>query len=896
MSRRAFAFGLAVLGALGCTSFEVIEANVCGNRVLERDLGEACDTLVDDGFLCRPAGSIAECQYDCTPKADGSLQACPPGYACARDNVCRGETGEYEEPISISSDVTSWLSRTDFDGDGRWDLLSSEPPDQYQQARFRIHYFGIDSQLLETRVFPRVATQPISRDMNGDEQEDLLFSTYRVGMVPGRKDREWLPASFSSYRVPESDIRVLNVREGLVGIGTPLAALAKRDGIDGIYVPKYATARLELLLELPAPVEELVGAPLAANVFEGVDSPCDEVVLAYRGDDHVLVTDVCELEPNPSKPEVMWRAAPTQDVISLPPGVTVDSGPLSADVNGDGHLDVILGGSYDAGTADARHTNFVAYGDGLQVDPIAQPLVLALDPSSLVGNDFSALKIMPLAAGDVSGDGIADFVFPNLVLSSRHRLGSGEATYFVAYENRDLPWTMAEIADLNANGFRDVVAAREGDSGVTFVNCSASYQYVGIGLQTDGPVRAITTGDFDGDLVGDFAYVESGKPTEGTQFLAVGFGNGLGTPSVGRRVASVNDVAQLGSGVDQGFDALFLVQDQKRGGQRVGALTLFEGNPERLPLAPYALVTFSSDSRLDNSAALALVPGSFSKPGGQDVVVFGSVEQEPLGEGGAGGASGGGDAGGAGGAAENGWTQWFVPELASAAEPPIRLEMEVPPGTQPITSDSDTSRLSVSGAALDLDRDGRDEVLWLLPENDQLGCVLLVYDIEYDARAEKGTAHERQDMHFAEPCTAPELRVLPVGNDGQSALAALFGSPAKLRLFWNDGSGQLSVEQSFVVPIPEGEPVRAFALSPDEERLAVLTPRSLWVVRNRTAPSTDPSRMSMTPPLWDRVVRVASANLQNGRGVAVLDPNQDDVPSIAVADDEGIRLFEAKLR
>jgi hypothetical protein len=273
--RRALAWGL-LWSVSGCAEFPVIDADVCGNAVIEQ--GEDCDTFdveLDAGGVakCRPRGVEGACHFDCTAASDGTRAPCPDGMGCASDRLCRAPTGEYEPALQLTPDASSWLSSADFDGDGRMEVISTEPEDQLQQARFRLHYFDPDSRLVETRTFPRFTTRPIAHDVTGDGLADLMFSNQRVGLVPGRKDRSWVPAAFSSYVIPESGLRVVGVHQDAIRGGLPVVALATVGGVAGLYVPNAATARLELRAKLSVSADELAGALLAADVIAGPSSP-----------------------------------------------------------------------------------------------------------------------------------------------------------------------------------------------------------------------------------------------------------------------------------------------------------------------------------------------------------------------------------------------------------------------------------------------------------------------------------------------------------------------------------------------------------------------------------------------------------------------------------------------
>jgi hypothetical protein len=842
MRRRSGVLAAGALCLLGCTSFPNIESNVCGNGVLERERGEACDGHVEKkGEICRPPGAVGECQYDCRIGSDGHLPVCPEGQGCAVDGICRPDTGGYEEPRGLSTEATSWLTTADFDGDHRVDLVSAEPPDQLLEARFRVHYFDPEGRNVETRTFPRVTTRPVVRDVNDDGVDDFVFSNFRVGMLPGRADREWVPATFSSYQVPNSGLRVAGVSDDYVGGAAGLVVLTAFDGQSGIFAPNYLTTRLELRAKLPAPVQELAGSPLATDIVEGVDSPCRELVLAFRGAPSFSVFDLCELTSDPALPEVVWRQTPIERSVTLPPGLTIDAGPISADVDGDGHLDVIVG---------VANQPYVALGDGHGLQPLAAPLDIEVptrNGSTLV--EFT----MPLAAGDVSGDAVADYVLPGYIVVSRPRLSGVGMGYLASFENRGAPWTMAEVADLNGNGLADVIAATQGAPGLSFMNGTGGAYLVGASLPSDGPLRFLATGDFDGDLISDVAYVESGPPTEGSDFLSVAFGTRDTPPLRGKRVAALKNVEQLGTHGELGLETLFVAANEMLDGRPFSTLTMFDGDADRLPFAPYTLVTFLVDGSIQDSAATALVVGSFRSPDSHDLLAVGM--ESPRSD----------------------WTQWLAQDIASGQHPPRLLDGGHPEGILPVKVEGDDVRLAVSGATADLDRDGLDEALWLMPEGAD-SCALLIFGID----VRRGATQQKGVVHFAEPCEDPELASADLDRDGAPDILLLIGeAPRRLQLLWNDGIGRFALENSDAVLTPAAQDVRAFSVFPDLQRIAVVTDGGLHVV----SPSAERQ--------FDRVSDVHELN--DARAVVVFDPNGDQISEIAVADAEGIRLFEARL-
>ena len=110
----------------------------------------------------------------------------------------------------------------------------------------------------------------------------------------------------------------------------------------------------------------------------------------------------------------------------------------------------------------------------------------------------------------LTGDGAADFVLPTGVVGSRKSRIDGSTVYFRSFQNNTQPWTMAFVIDLNGNGLPDVIAATDGAPGLSFLSGNGGSFPVGARIATRGPVSFLTTGDFDGDLITDVAFVAVG--------------------------------------------------------------------------------------------------------------------------------------------------------------------------------------------------------------------------------------------------------------------------------------------------------------------------------------------------------------------------------------------------
>jgi FG-GAP-like repeat len=830
-----------------CTNFPIIEADVCGNEVLEDQ--EDCDTLVDEkaGFVCRPPGETNACHFDCSESPGRERGVCPDGMGCSPEGICRYYTGGFEAPTLITSDPSSWVSAADFDGDGHWDVLSSEPEDQLQQARFRVHYFDSDTRPTETRVFPRATTRPLARDLDGDGAHDLVFSNFRIGLLPGRPDRGFLPATFSSYVSEAAELLAVSVTDSFVGgEGAPGLVVFSTLGDETTMSVLVDAQRLVTLQALARPLTDLVAPPVAADFVTSRDSPCAEVVLGYRGESSVQVLDLCELAPEPVDVEILWRSQAGRQDVHLPAGKTLQGAPVAADVDGDGHLDLLLN--------DAQNT-YVAYGDGARLQGEATPLLL---PRAGASEPFTLPRL--LAAGDVTGDGAADFVFPLGVIGSRKSEVDGRTVYQKTFANSALPWSTAVIGDLNANGHADVVAATEGADGLSFVNGSSDPSAIGARITTHGPVRALTMGDFDGDLVKDLAFVEGG-PTDGSGLLTLSYGVRDQLPLEAVRVAEVGVVQQLGRMRAFGVDDVFTTSSRRVAGKHRGTFTLFSGDASRLPFAPYTLVSFGEANASPDQVALALILGRFTRADQDDVLSLGFDEAAP-------------------------WSQWLLPDLVAGNERPRVLESGKP--TTPTTPTNEVlggEQLRVAGVAADLDGSGLDEALWLMPGAEGV-CTLLVYSVDGAQRA----ATLQSQLRLDEPCGAPQLAAVDLNTDERPDLLMLVGhdadSPRRLQILWNDGGGGFTLDdRSFVTP-PTDEDVRAFSVFPTAGvKLALVTATTAF-----TATTRSDSRKWVVSPV------IGADEFQDARSVVVTDPNGDGFPDMVVADASGLWLSKAELR
>jgi FG-GAP-like repeat/FG-GAP repeat len=850
-----------LLAASGCAPLPDIPAQECGNGVVEAR--EDCDSLAPGAMPpCRPSGTVGQCHFDCRRGSDGKRPACPASWGCDGDGICRAPTGEFEQRADYQVGGAVSVLAGDFDGDGRADILSRGPPGILGQTKVRFHYFDGSGALSDTRLFPKLLAAPLVTHLAGDAGSDVVFSAagVGVGVLLGRPDRNLVPESFGSYRIPDAAARLVSVyNEPIQGITSGVLALTTLGGVPGVYVPDGMTGQLRLRARLPGSPEGLVGDPASGDVIiEPQSSPCRELVLAFSGASDFLLVNSCLRAAG--RAEVTWRDDFEQRTIALEPAAPIDAAPQLVDVDHDGHLDVLVG---------AGGRPYVSYGDG-QGLAVARPYQLELANPADLGPDGASIA-MPLAAGDFSGDGFVDFVFEDHLLISRPPApGSRLPGYVADQANLNGRWTEAKIADLNGNGKLDVVAALSGSLDIDFFNGTGTEHLNSFRIPTSGRVRHLAIDDYDGDLINDVAFVETPGTDPEAESVSIAFGSLAGPPLAPVAVARLGHIDQLYAFREGQLGSLSAASAETVQGHRNGVLTLFEGSGDRMPFAPYRLTNFSSDGSIEDFPAYGLAAGAFQSPGRRDVLAL-STNPQML------------------------WNLWLLSSLDTAGGTSTRLEPGLDPRLQPVSfapppdraapAPSPEPHLAVASASADLDRDGRDEALWAMPADDERHCGLLVAGT--DAGGATLVAHDV--VVLDPPCAGAQILPVDVDGDGSIDVALLVGvsgeADRQLLVLWNDGQGHLSSQNVTVVGTGGQSPQGFTALPATAGRpfsFVYVTDQALALVtavkaRELGAPRT-------------------LASLPHGSGVTAADVDGDGVLDLVIAAGGDLTVMKAQLQ
>jgi len=557
------AFLLGTVSLLGCSDLPDLALDTCGNYVI--DIGEDCDQHAESSYTCAGAGEPNACHYICAaPKF-----ACPGGYGCGQDGVCRLAKGTFIE--AAEAEGYSWpttIEVGDFDSDGGGDLVLLGAVDSFGYRSARVLFsedFSLHSGLT---ILPTALANPaIGAGAGIGPLRDIAFADFEgVALLRGYGDRSGDFSVFPTVSLPKG----AHARMVLSDV------LAAHPGDEVVAVVSDMTGTHELLgIELGKPPSKLVSLPggedeltLRRGYFAGhfnETSPCDLVVLAYGEATSVQLFSPCNSAGN-------WNVGGALTAVMLEPPAKLDEGVISTDIDVDGHLDLIIG---------AGGRTYVAYGLGdgqftsQKINGIigeAAPYVLPLAAGGAQG--------FPLAIADLNADNLPDFVMRDGVVAS---IG---ANYDIAFHNFGANWSEALVANLNANEMPDVVTVVDGALDLHFLNNAGASGFGAATLPTEGIPHNLAFGDFDGDLLIDLVFSEAiSEHGELFDHLSFAFGAPFGPPELPVATGEVGELGQIvtghidgPAGADPMVEIGVIVEGQ---GERPDSIALLPGRASR---------------------------------------------------------------------------------------------------------------------------------------------------------------------------------------------------------------------------------------------------------------------------------------------------------------------------
>lgn len=934
------------LGA--CSELPVIPAATCGNGVVEA--GEDCDSFGDVSTHCARPGEAAACRFQCGVEvAGGQRSVCPAGLACGTDSVCRAPSGLFAVASPPTEAVARRLEVGDFDGDGRDDAVIFGPVNNEGRASLRIAYFDEEARASAQYPVPGALGSPVLTRLDAEPTQDLAFLAGEgVSTLRGRTDRSLSPLAYPLLRLPAQISKVRSVifdalppdKQGN-NAGDELVVVfeaADQAGKTNFLIRRTDDTGSEtqddakyLLAVLPRKAD-LVAPPSAARLlWPKGERYCPSIVLAQRDDDLVYLVTPCASTPGGG---TSWSVLGQEGVVSavalryydeasqkLVPGKL--SGAFAVfDINGDGHLDLLLNGTAPIAGVDFPLV-YVAYGTGKgaltgapgskEFEGIAMPHVVPigtfeLDTSGGVPQSIPKItEASPapfLAVTDFEGDGRPDFVLPDGILTSSDPLQlfpktDAYTTVFVTATR----WIEASAGDFNGDGRVDLVAAQNGPTFDVLLGAGDG-TFSARHLPLDGRGGEFCVADFDGDLVSDVAFRVEGVHAESGggsgsilgDSLQVFFGE-RGSPGGLLQVGRFERIVHLGAGSSQSInnadrtsELSVVIQAEDRSSY---SLAQFDGSADRHLLAPLGLQAISLGNaqvtgRLGRPFALA--EGRFFDPARRAVVAL-ALEDD------------------AKGFLGLGYSLWTLANLDDG-----RKSQAIPGDLLPTTALAFSYLgISVKMAAGDIDRDGRDEVLVVgrvdPPEYSQGNASgklspALKAGATSEVQVLRGAAGEPSALVAAsqgglpfpintdsllflldlDGDQAPELLVqsgteefVTTDTDAGPVVVDLVSKKGPTFVVWNDGKGSLDWGAPTRLPLPEGEAAEQVCLLQPTRgglpRLAIASRAQLYVAQIEA-----PRQLRAVPAADER-----GRPIQGGEGLACGDFDGDGVRDVAIA-------------
>lgn len=650
-----------VLLLAGCADLETLADGACGNGVVEQD--EDCDLFAapDDGTSCIPAGNLNECHWQCDPV--DSAPPCPDGWVCMANGLCVQHAGTFVESSATEVRASTRLSTGDLDGNGATDLLVAGP------SLVDLVHVASDGTPATDLQLPVAPAGPVVGDVTADGVDDVVLGYGGLVVQRGDRSRKYGPVTYAPIAWPsDNGAGQVVIMDALPPRYDSETGATRYLGDEILWVGSDGVRTLEEdTLDWAGPDLGGVLTGLPPEVIVGdlwlrsSDSDCDELLVQARAESRSLwILSPCGLSLSGPSGDGYDLGARLDAPVRMPKSCAPDRGIVVTEVNGDGLPDVVLASSCpppngvepapsECGLADAASPDrsglslWIAYGqldgtlaaiDGtLEGDPPLSPegceVVAVANPGLdiLLQDAYETLAAQGVAEGapillgaaDFNRDGLPDFVLRDgtIAMSSPGEPSSTDpavrAAGYLALRYGDVrQWTAAHVSDFNGNGVPDVVAAVAGQERLLFLNGTPAGVLNKLDVPLLGVPKQMVVGDFDGDLLPDVAFAETGEP----DVLSICYGQPFGAPTEPYRVGALGQVLaiQKGNLPWGGFDGLEdLVVTTRQSEAELPQLALLLGSYDGMPFSPLfftrnALTTGGSDEPEINGTPMGVNP------------------------------------------------------------------------------------------------------------------------------------------------------------------------------------------------------------------------------------------------------------------------------------------------
>jgi hypothetical protein len=905
MQRRLFAFALGSGLALAssCANLPDIPSGQCGNHLVEP--GEDCDLPASSsagGLVCRAPGTAGQCHYDCTKDSVGGGPSCPAGAGCGSDAICRAASGTFAAPSSATFDTTTdAVAIADFDGDGFKDVFTRS------DNVMRVQFADTAGTLGDALTIPSSHTSFAIGTLTDAPGASLAF-VYNGFLTTWRDNgaKSLLPKEFPTVDVAPDRVILLASDVDPTQPGTELFVIVSdiqtSSGRTGPIVAHIGgDGTPSKVISLPRIPADIAGDPITANIIE-TGSPCDDFAFAFKGDPGVYVISPCT-----STGIAMPMGKPTP-AITFDPGIVVSEGMENGgslrvgDIDGDGHLDILVETTKASGDP-GLHT-LVAYGLGDGTFNSTPPTINTVADNKALAPDPIVTDVLPLAVGQLTADKFVDVVraADNSQHSfiELHTVMDPTAKVSITAASR---FNEAAILDFNADGFADVVAS--GPTGIDVFAGRGSALFVHQSYPTSRGANRLAFSDFDGDATLDVAFrlstalpnstdpdevsvlfgrrlfVPEGPPVavglldQITQLVAAPFGalgNGLGGDAVGD--LAVLAKSSLGNATSTKNDG---------GTTTEQFVSLLTGSTTRVMQSPLGL----GSPRMGNSAtARAVGIGRFG-PGGHAAMAAVGTTIDPK----------------TGNVAAS---LWLIPVTGD-----VDVDLTTVTSTSFLTDQSDAAKMALPTfdwsrarvGAVDLNPPasgtGTDEAIITLPPLGELENLGTLYVASSEGEGVFSIAQTipipNQDANLP-----LDLVTADFNGDGKVDVAVLrsivgamdnSAAPAtKAYVFWNDKNGKLDTTPTEVA-LPNNGPIFGIAAanmdSDPVTELVLLTGNGVHVAKSQALGTL----FDVSGPVTYTDATHASHPIPGGARIAGGDVTGDGVDDLVIQSAGKLELF-----
>ena len=532
-SAPAAAVALALI-TMACSSLDPIEPGVCGNGVVEPELGEDCDR---PGAACGGPTTAHACRLLCQTDAE-----CPAAAACGDDGVCRVPDGALTASASVSF-ATRFVLVGDVDGAGDPDLVGVD--DVRLDLRRGDDGAGFVA-LPATPNLPMLST-PRLGDVTGDGRADLVTSVgVGINLFTGAADASFEPTlqptitypahgAVATARIPYADaggdhVQLLLATTVNPSVSCPLPLGCPILSMEDAGLGLVAGRRLANLVDgrlawarRPAAASDSPFEITAALLFRDAGVGTDPgVVDLYR----------VRVVPTASRPRIEYLAT----VTIAGAGSAVATGVALGDLDGDGLADLIV----DLRGAVGADETLVGAG---RADGTFAPLVaMRVAPLRADGSLGPAVAVARgLGWQDVDDDGVVDRLgfdhVDKLVCPPATRWNCAGATVLVSQDG----WTALDTGDVNGDGKTDVVGIRQLANTVdVYFGTSTFGAWNPAPFVLSTPVKGLRIGDFDGNGVDDIGLMATPADDDPDRVdLEVAFGRVAAPPDPPIRMGTI---------------------------------------------------------------------------------------------------------------------------------------------------------------------------------------------------------------------------------------------------------------------------------------------------------------------------------------------------------------------